>query len=53
MNANIHDNEIKIDGYDLYCQEHKRHAGSVHLYINNNMENRLLKNQDSLENESV
>ena len=35
LDANIHDNEIKIDGYDLYCLDCNRHGGGVLLYINN------------------
>ena len=31
LDANTHNNEIKIDSYDLYCLDHNRHSGSIHL----------------------
>ena len=36
LDASIHDNEIKIDGYDFYRLDRNRHGGGVLLCPMNN-----------------
>ena len=43
LDANIHDNEIKIDGYVSYRLDRNRHGGGVLFYVNEQLESHLLQ----------
>ena len=53
LDANIHNNEIKIDGYNLYRLDRNRHGGGVLFYVNEQLESHPLKHLTDLNIESI
>ena len=53
LDASIHDNEIKIDGYDFYRLDHNRHGGGVLFYVNEQLESHPLKHLSDSNYESL
>ena len=53
LDANILDDEIKIDGYVSYRLDRKRHGGGVLFYVNNQLESHLLKHLTDSKYESL
>ena len=53
LDANIHDNEIKIDGYDLYRLDRNRHGGGVLVFVNEDIESHPLKHLTNSKHESL
>ena len=53
LDANILDDEIKIDGYVSYRLDRNRHGGGVLFYVNNQLESHLLKHLTDSKYESL
>ena len=53
LDANILDDEIKIDGYVSYRMDRNRHGGGVLFYVNNQLESHLLKHLTDSKYESL
>ena len=53
LDANILDDEIKIDGYVSYRLDRNRHGGGVLFYVNNQLESHLFKHLTDSKYESL
>ena len=53
LDASIHDNEIKIDGYDFYRLDRNRHGGGVLFYVNEQLESHPLKHLSGISDHSL
>ena len=53
LDASIHDNEIKIDGYGFYRLDRNRHGGGVLFYVNEQLESHPLKHLSDCNYESL